>query len=114
MGQVNVQIGGRSYSVACVDGDEPRVTRLAHYIDRKADDLTGTLGQLSEPRLLFMAGLMIADELFELREKGAAAAPAHAAPAHAEPAATAEPTAPALEALASRIDALAESLEKQA
>ena len=105
MGQVNVQIGGRSYAVACVDGDEPRVTRLAQYIDKKAEDLTGALGQLSEPRLLFMAGLMITDELFELREHGGGSA------APSPPAAATGMNG--LDALVSRIDALAEALEKQ-
>lgn len=94
MGQVNVQIGGRSYSVACRDGEEERLKRLAAHIDRKAEDLTGALGQMSEPRLLLMSGLLIADELFELRE-GSGTAPT-----------------PNLDALAARIEKLAEALEQ--
>jgi cell division protein ZapA len=99
MGQVNVQVGGRSYSVACRDGEEDRLQRLAAHIDRKVDDLTGALGQLSEPRLLLMAGLLIADELFELREGSTPAA---------------APAGPALDAMAERIERLAEALERRA
>ncbi len=99
MGQVSVHIGGHSYSVACNDGDEERVSRLAAYIDRKADDLTGAIGQMSETRLLLMAGLMIADELFELKEGGVPR------PAAAEPGLS-------FEELAARIEALADGLER--
>lgn len=102
MGQVNVQIGGRSYAVACRDGEEPRLTRLAAHLQRKADDLSATLGQMSEPRMLLMAGLLVADELFELRETPNGAAPAD--PCIAE----------TLERLAERVEALATSLEETA
>lgn len=103
MAQVNVQIGGRSYSVSCGDGGEERVIRLGQYIDRKADDLTGAIGSMSEPRLLLMASLMIADELFDLRE---------GASSTQSPAPAAAP-APDLRGLASRIEALADTLERE-
>lgn len=102
MGQVNVQIDGRSYAVACRDGEEPRLTRLAGHLNRKAEELSATLGQMSEPRMLLMAGLLVADELFELRE-GPSGAPS-ADPRLAE----------AFERLAERIEALATRLEETA
>lgn len=101
MGQISVHIGGHSYSVSCTDGGEDRVSRMAQYIDRKADDLTAAIGHMSETRLLLMASLMIADELFELKEGGAVAA----APATA-------PSGPPLDDLAARIEALADGLER--
>ena len=67
MGQVNVQIGGRSYSLACGDGEEDHLSGLASHLDRKTAELQAALGQMSEPRLLLMAGILIADELHELR-----------------------------------------------
>ena len=100
MAQVNVQIGGRAYSVSCNDGDEARVAKLGAYIDRKAEDLTGSIGSMSEPRLLLMASLMIADELFDLRD---GAAPKAATPT---------PDA-GLGDLARRIEALAETVERE-
>jgi len=102
MGQVNVQIAGRSYALACRDGEEPRLSRLAGHLERKAEELSATLGQMSEPRLLLMAGILVADELFELRETqggGAAADPR---------------VGEALNRLAERVEALASSLEETA
>lgn len=101
MGQINVQIGGRSYPLACRDGEEARLTRLTQHLARKADDLTAALGQMSEPRLLLMAGILVCDELFELREAGPLPAPSPS-------------TIEALLAIADRIEALARALEPDA
>lgn len=68
MGQVTVQIAGRSYKLLCRDGEEDHLTALAGHIEGKAADLTAALGAMSEPRLLLMAGLQVADELFEARK----------------------------------------------
>nr|WP_310524508.1 cell division protein ZapA [Polymorphobacter sp.] len=67
MGQVVVEIGGRNYPLSCRDGDESHLTQLAAHIAGKADGLTGSLGPMSEPRLLLMAALMVADELHDAR-----------------------------------------------
>lgn len=67
MGSVTVQIAGREYSLACRDGEEDRLGKLALHLSVKADELTGSLGQMSEPRLLLMTGILVADELFDLR-----------------------------------------------
>lgn len=67
MGQVIVEIGGRSYSLACRDGDEAHLAGLATEIAEKAEGLTRSLGPMSEPRLLLMAALVVADELYDLR-----------------------------------------------
>ncbi|KPF77609.1 hypothetical protein IP88_05750 [alpha proteobacterium AAP81b] len=67
MADVAVTIAGRSYSLACRDGDEGRVAELAGEIAAKADGLTRSLGTMSEARLLLMSALMIADELHDLR-----------------------------------------------
>jgi len=104
MGQINVQIGGRSYALACRDGEEARLTRLAGHLDRKAADLKGALGSMSEPRLLLMAGILVTDELFELREGGTGAAPA----------AGGRDLTRQLVELAERVEALAEGLERAA
>ena len=40
---------------------------LGAHLATKADELTAAIGTMSEPRLLLMAGLQIADELFALR-----------------------------------------------
>ena len=67
MGQVVVEIGGRSYPLSCRDGDETHLTNLAAGIAEKAEGLTRSLGSMSEARLLLMSALMIADELHDAR-----------------------------------------------
>lgn len=68
MADVTVSIGGRIYPLSCRDGDEARVAELAGELASKAEGLTRSLGPMSEARLLLMAGLMVADELHDLRQ----------------------------------------------
>ena len=67
MGTVNVDIGGRTYALSCRDGDESHLVDLAGGIAEKADSLTRSIGTMTEARLLLMAALMVADELYEVR-----------------------------------------------
>lgn len=65
MGQLNLQINGRSYEVACDDGQEEHLTELGEYVAKQAEGLAGSLGQIADSRLLLMTSLVIADELGE-------------------------------------------------
>ncbi|MFC3713932.1 cell division protein ZapA [Sphingoaurantiacus capsulatus] len=103
MGQINVTIGGRSYGLACRDGEEMRLTRLACHLADKAGELEVSLGQMSEPRLLLMAGILVTDELFDLRET----------PGGAQAAADAR-VSDAINKVAERLEKLAASLEAEA
>ncbi|MGK2740612.1 cell division protein ZapA [Tepidicaulis sp. LMO-SS28] len=67
MAEVTVSINGRSYNVACDDGQEERLMQLARYVDGNASDLASSVGQVGDARLMLMVSLMIADELFEAR-----------------------------------------------
>lgn len=69
MAQVTVNINGRNFDIACDDGQEQRVAALAREIDRRVAELARSVGQVGENRLLLMAGLIVADELSELRDK---------------------------------------------
>lgn len=100
MGQISVTIGGRSYGLACRDGEETRLSRLAVHLSEKASELESSLGQMSEPRLLLMAGILVTDELFDLRD----------APGGAPAAADAR-IGDAITRLAERLEILADSLE---
>ncbi len=73
MANVTLTIGGREFMLACADGEEAHVTRLAQMIDEKLAQ-AGVVGQ-TEPRMLLFASLMLADELHELRQRPAATAP---------------------------------------
>lgn len=76
MANVTLTIGGREFMLACADGEEAHITRLAQMIDEKLAQ-AGVVGQ-TEPRMLLFASLMLADELHELRQRPAIAAPAPA------------------------------------
>ena len=63
MGQVVVTVNGRAFPLNCADGEEPRIRRLATYVDGKITDFIKTHGQIGEARLILLAALVIADEL---------------------------------------------------
>src|SRR5713226_9752679 len=68
MGQVAVKVSGRDFALSCADGQEPRIRRLAQYVDAKIGDFTKALGQVGEARLVLLAALVIADELSDANE----------------------------------------------
>lgn len=68
MALVNLKVNGRDFPVSCEDGQEPRLRRLAQYIDSKVSDFTKTMGQVGEARLILLAALVIADELSDANE----------------------------------------------
>ncbi len=63
MGQVSVDINGRSYAIACDDGEEQHITELGHQLSGRVTELAEAVGQVGDARLLVMAGLLLADEL---------------------------------------------------
>ncbi len=63
MSQVVVTINERNYQIACDDGQEAHLTRLAAYIDKRVGELVAAVGQVGDARLLVMTSLLIADEL---------------------------------------------------
>jgi cell division protein ZapA len=68
MGQVVVKVNGRDFPLSCPDGQEPRIRRLAQYVDAKVGEFTQTVGQVGEARLVLLAALVIADELSDANE----------------------------------------------
>lgn len=65
MGQVTVSLNGRTYRLACNDGEEDRLRALADQVRQKLDTLTEEFGQVGETRLMVMAALMLADDLLD-------------------------------------------------
>jgi cell division protein ZapA len=69
MAHVTVTINAKSYTLACDDGEEKHLTDLARDIDRRVVKLKAELGAGDEPRLLLMAGLLVADDLALANER---------------------------------------------
>ncbi len=63
MAEVDLKIGGRTYKVACQDGEEDHLIAAAGTLNAEAETVLEASGaRLSEARLLLMAGLMLADQ----------------------------------------------------
>ncbi|HXF89681.1 MAG TPA: cell division protein ZapA [Xanthobacteraceae bacterium] len=69
MAHVNVTINGRQYRMACEDGQEQHLTRLARNLDERIQELRGKFGQIGDARLIVMAALTIADDLAEMHKR---------------------------------------------
>jgi cell division protein ZapA len=69
MPQVSVTINGRPFRMACENGEEPRLMRLAEDLDGRIAKLRASFGDIGDTRLTIMAALALADELSEKKEK---------------------------------------------
>lgn len=69
MGQVALRINGRNYEITCDDGQEEHLKEVGAYFDSRVRELAGAVGQVGEGRLLVIAGLLVADELFDAKQK---------------------------------------------
>ena len=104
MANIDVDIAGRRYNVACRDGEEEHLRSLAAVVDRRAHDAAEALGGLTETRQLLFAALLIADDLKETRSGAGLPDPTPPPP---------DPrVAEALERIAGRLENLADSLER--
>ena len=65
MPEISLTVNERSYQVTCDDGQEAHLRKLAGHLNERIQDLVGAVGQVGEGRLLVMASLMVADQLFE-------------------------------------------------
>jgi cell division protein ZapA len=105
MAEVVVTINGRAFPLTVAEGEEPRIRRLASYVDGKVGEFVKVHGQVGEARLILLAALVIADELSDTndivqRGGGYSAGPDMSAA-----------TANGIRTIAERIDAIAARLE---
>jgi cell division protein ZapA len=69
MSHVSVTISGRQYRMACEDGQEGHLMKLAAELDKRIGDLRERFGEIGDMRLTVMAAIMVADELSEIGKR---------------------------------------------
>jgi len=118
MAQVIVTINGRQFRMACEDGQEEHLTRLAHDFDQRIGELRAKFGEIGDTRLTVMAALTVADQLFEavirirkLEEELAARQGAQLAAADSDKG-TDQTVISALNSAAERIESLTKELNR--
>lgn len=102
---VDLTIAGRTYQVACREGEEDNLRAAARLVDGKSREALAGLGTLSEARQFLFASLLLADQLVENRPEVASVA----APPTPDPAMILR-----AESLADRLESLAKALENEA
>lgn len=68
MAEVNLSINGKSYPILCDDGQEARIQQLAGYIDQRLQDILQSGAATNDNHLLVLTSLILADEIFDLRD----------------------------------------------
>ena len=102
---IDLNIAGRTYQVACRQGEEENLRAAARLVDGKSREALAGLGTLSEARQFLFASLLLADQLIDKNPEAAAAVAPAAAP---DPALVER-----AEALANRLEMLAAELESE-
>jgi cell division protein ZapA len=69
MPQVEIAIGGRTFEVACQEGEQQFLHSAAAMLDTEAAHLADQIGRMPESRMLLMAGLMLADKTAGLEDQ---------------------------------------------
>ena len=107
MGQVSITIRGRSYQIACDDGQEAHLARLGRYLDQRAEQLAAAGGGINDSLLLVMTALLVADELSdsmgELESLRGAGAQTARAEAESEAVSTIDALTARIERIAARL-----------
>ena len=69
MPEVNVEIDGKKYRMACEEGQEAHLMELAERFNRTVVQLKGSFGEIGDNRLVVMAGIAVLDELAEAEDR---------------------------------------------
>jgi cell division protein ZapA len=65
MNHINVTINGKQYRMACEEGQEVRLLKLAESFESRIQNLRGKFGEIGDARLTVMAALTVCDELLD-------------------------------------------------
>ena len=69
MSHINVAINGRQYRMACEEGQEARLLKLAENLEARIQSLRGKFGEIGDARLTVMAALTVCDELLDANNR---------------------------------------------
>jgi len=69
MAQVTLRINGYAYTLGCKDGEEKHLEAMGAEVSRRIEGVRLAAGPSGEARMLVMAALLMADNIFELRSK---------------------------------------------
>lgn len=69
MPEVNVEINGRKYRMACEEGQQKHLIGLAERFNAQVEGLKGAVGEIGDNRLTVMAGIAVVDELAEAERR---------------------------------------------
>jgi cell division protein ZapA len=69
MSVVELKVGSRLYQVACENGQEPQLLKLASEIDTRIEGLARQMRTGNDSLLLLMTALMMQDELNDAQKK---------------------------------------------
>ncbi|QYO76123.1 cell division protein ZapA [Devosia salina] len=69
MPEVNVEINGRKYRMACEEGQQGHLIGLAERFNTQVEGLKGAVGEIGDNRLTVMAGIAVLDELSEAERR---------------------------------------------
>ena len=105
---VTIRLNGQPYQMGCDAGQEDHIETLGREVDGVISQLTQSVGQIGEARLLAMAALIIADRKPEKGSAAPAASPADRAISLDQ----LDQIAEQLEAMAGRVNQLNAQLAK--
>lgn len=71
MATVNFTLRNKNYSIACDEGEQAKITRLAENLSVRVEAMAKTCGSASDNVVLAFTALMMEDEVASLRESGA-------------------------------------------
>ena len=63
MSEVEINVGGRKYAIACNPGEESDVLAASEELNFEAKNMINAIGKVSDVKLLLMAGLMVSGRL---------------------------------------------------
>jgi cell division protein ZapA len=69
MAQVTLRINGYAYTFGCKDGEEQHLEAMGAEVNRRIDGVRTAAGPSGEARMLVMAALLMADDLFDTRSR---------------------------------------------